>query len=206
MKQIRKLGIVLAVLVTGFVAALPFQRGDRSSGTTGKASPKDLVLRRHVKLQIGPRGNETQGVVRDRAAATPKVSKPAVIRSRPATRPARLSTQPPAPVLSDQFRRLDEGSASTRADAVSPRGSKQSGSARRHVLKVPAPRVPSDSVMVRHLIVDGDSLPELAERYLGDSRLHMELFEFNRDVLVSPDVLPIGQEIKVPFGAKSQQP
>jgi nucleoid-associated protein YgaU len=70
----------------------------------------------------------------------------------------------------------------------------------------PGPTRDEGTVMVWHRIVDGDSLPELAERYLGDRQRYRELFEFNRDVLASPDVLPIGQKIKVPFRGPSRQP
>lgn len=51
-----------------------------------------------------------------------------------------------------------------------------------------------------HRIVDGDSLESLAKRYLGDSRLAGALFRANRDVLSDPDLLPIGQRIKIPRG------
>lgn len=49
-----------------------------------------------------------------------------------------------------------------------------------------------------HTIVDGDSLPRLAQRYLNDPRRSDEIFALNRDVLTSPDLLPIGVELKVP--------
>jgi len=49
-----------------------------------------------------------------------------------------------------------------------------------------------------HTIVDGDSLPALAQRYLGSAERYPELFEANRDVLSSPDVLPIGTRLVIP--------
>jgi len=49
-----------------------------------------------------------------------------------------------------------------------------------------------------HRIVDGDSLPALAERYLGSADRYPELFEANREVLSSPDVLPIGTRLLIP--------
>ena len=48
-----------------------------------------------------------------------------------------------------------------------------------------------------HKIVDGDTLARLAERYLGSSDRQMEIFETNRDVLSSPDLLPIGVELNI---------
>jgi nucleoid-associated protein YgaU len=49
-----------------------------------------------------------------------------------------------------------------------------------------------------HKIVDGDTLPGLAQRYLGRGDRYQELFECNRDVLKNPEILPIGAELRIP--------
>lgn len=49
-----------------------------------------------------------------------------------------------------------------------------------------------------HKIVNGDSLPALARRYLGSENRATDIFEANRDVLSSPDALPLGIELKIP--------
>ncbi|MCR4415838.1 MAG: LysM peptidoglycan-binding domain-containing protein, partial [Thermoguttaceae bacterium] len=49
-----------------------------------------------------------------------------------------------------------------------------------------------------HKIADGDTLAGLAERYLGDPSRAGEIYRANRDVLASPDALPIGRELKIP--------
>lgn len=49
-----------------------------------------------------------------------------------------------------------------------------------------------------HVVVDGDSLERLAGRYLDDPHRGAEIYNLNRDVLTSPDVLPIGVELKIP--------
>lgn len=49
-----------------------------------------------------------------------------------------------------------------------------------------------------HKIVDGDTLPALAERYLGSAARAGEIFTANRDVLLDPELLPIGAELKIP--------
>jgi nucleoid-associated protein YgaU len=49
-----------------------------------------------------------------------------------------------------------------------------------------------------HIIVDGDSLAKLAERYLNDPQRANEIYELNRTLLSHPDVLPIGAEITIP--------
>ena len=50
----------------------------------------------------------------------------------------------------------------------------------------------------RHQIADGDTLPRIAERYLGSSDYWQALYAYNRDVLKDPDVLPIGAELRIP--------
>ena len=49
-----------------------------------------------------------------------------------------------------------------------------------------------------HKIVDGDSLALFAQRYLGSASRAMEIYEANRNVLVHPEILPIGTELKIP--------
>ncbi len=49
-----------------------------------------------------------------------------------------------------------------------------------------------------HVVADGDSLPEIAERYLRDASRAREIYNLNRDVLNSPDLLPIGAELRIP--------
>jgi hypothetical protein len=56
--------------------------------------------------------------------------------------------------------------------------------------------------LVRHKIADGDTLSKLAATYLDGSDRYLEIFELNRDVLTSPDLLPIGRELKIPRRAK----
>jgi nucleoid-associated protein YgaU len=49
-----------------------------------------------------------------------------------------------------------------------------------------------------HIIVDGDSLPKLADRYLGDPSRGQEIFLANQGILTDPDLLPIGVELTIP--------
>lgn len=63
----------------------------------------------------------------------------------------------------------------------------------------------SDESVQRHKIVDGDTLNSLAERYLGSADRYLEIYEANRDVLPSVQLLPIGAEVKILPG-RSQAP
>lgn len=49
-----------------------------------------------------------------------------------------------------------------------------------------------------HRVRDGDTLSELARRYLGRRERFLEIFEANRDKLATPDLLPIGKELRIP--------
>jgi nucleoid-associated protein YgaU len=56
----------------------------------------------------------------------------------------------------------------------------------------------------KHKIVDGDTLPLLAERYLGSASRAMEIYQANRDVLSDPGILRIGAELKIPQADREQ--
>ncbi len=60
-----------------------------------------------------------------------------------------------------------------------------------------------EGVAQTHKITDGDTLPALAQAYLGDAGRAREIFEANRDVLANPEILPIGRELKIPAGRPS---
>jgi hypothetical protein len=62
----------------------------------------------------------------------------------------------------------------------------------------PPQPIVAPSVPKIHRIVDGDTLPKLAQRYLRDAGRGDEIFALNRDVLSNPELLPIGAELKVP--------
>ncbi len=62
---------------------------------------------------------------------------------------------------------------------------------------MPAVARPADGPQV-HKIVDGDTLADLAARYLGSAARAMEIFQANRDVLADPELLPIGVELTIP--------
>lgn len=53
---------------------------------------------------------------------------------------------------------------------------------------------------VTHTIADGDTLSRLAGQYLGSSERYLEIYEANRELLASPDLLPIGKVLKIPLG------
>jgi nucleoid-associated protein YgaU len=57
-----------------------------------------------------------------------------------------------------------------------------------------------------HRIVDGDTLTKLAAEYLGSSDRYLEIYAINRDILNSPDLLPIGKTLKIPATDSHPEP
>jgi len=49
-----------------------------------------------------------------------------------------------------------------------------------------------------HEVVKGDTLSKIAEKYYGDSSLYPQIFEANKDVLKDPNVIQIGQKLRIP--------
>jgi len=61
-----------------------------------------------------------------------------------------------------------------------------------------ASKTPSTAPPRKHRIVEGDTLPRLAEKYLGSRDRYLELFQLNSEVLFDPRLIPIGVEIVIP--------
>jgi nucleoid-associated protein YgaU len=61
-----------------------------------------------------------------------------------------------------------------------------------------APEQAQGEHLLRHRIVEGDTLRQLAAQYLGDRERYLELYEANQDVLFHPRLLPIGIDIVIP--------
>jgi phage tail protein X len=68
----------------------------------------------------------------------------------------------------------------------------------------PKPKAERKVSFALHRIADGDTLSSLALRYLGSSKRFSVIFEANRDRLQSPDLLPIGTELRIPVPASSE--
>lgn len=62
-----------------------------------------------------------------------------------------------------------------------------------------APAASVTDSYVAHTIADGDTLSRLAGQYLGRTDRYLEIYELNRDILASPDLLPIGKTLRIPL-------
>jgi nucleoid-associated protein YgaU len=44
----------------------------------------------------------------------------------------------------------------------------------------------------------GDSLSKIAKQFYGDASMYMKIFEANKDQLKNPDLIQIGQKLRIP--------
>ena len=49
-----------------------------------------------------------------------------------------------------------------------------------------------------HEVKKGDTLSKIAEKYYGDASLYKQIFEANRDILTDPNLIKIGQKLRIP--------
>jgi nucleoid-associated protein YgaU len=52
-----------------------------------------------------------------------------------------------------------------------------------------------------HVIAKGETLSALAKRYYGDGNAYPRIFEANREVIQDPDLIFVGQKIRMPKAA-----
>jgi nucleoid-associated protein YgaU len=61
----------------------------------------------------------------------------------------------------------------------------------------PKPTDPYDATQW-HEVVAGDTLSKIALKYYGDASLYPTIFEANRDQLKNPDLIKVGQKLRIP--------
>jgi len=49
-----------------------------------------------------------------------------------------------------------------------------------------------------HEVKKGDTLSKISERYYGDGSLYMKIFEANRNILKDPNLIKVGQKLRIP--------
>ncbi len=49
-----------------------------------------------------------------------------------------------------------------------------------------------------HVVQKGDTLSHLAKHYYGKASLYMKIFEANKDVLKDPNLIKVGQKLRIP--------
>lgn len=68
----------------------------------------------------------------------------------------------------------------------------------RLVEKPAATAAPAPAPEVWHEVVRGDTLSALAKKYYGSAGRYMRIFEANRDQLSDPNLIRVGQKLRIP--------
>jgi hypothetical protein len=175
----------IGVLGLGWCAALPFQTtSPPASEPPARPATSDLVLQpRDVALEVSLPSDVSPAVGLSSAPRQEAAGDRPLVRPQPILRegmPPQMAAHYPA----------ESGDWS--AGRVAPASSTESPAA----VDETAP-----AAARLHRITDGDTLPDLAEKYLGRSDRYLELYEANRRILAGPDLLPIGAELLIPSPA-----
>jgi LysM repeat protein len=59
-------------------------------------------------------------------------------------------------------------------------------------------KVAKTDILGMHTVVSGDTLSKLAKQYLGQPGSYMKIFEANKDQLKDPNVIKVGQKLRIP--------
>lgn len=170
MRLSARIGIVLAIAGAAIAAAIPFRKSAAPSQTPQTA-----------RLPIERRLNAGHESWQGRFQAAPLQTEPLGTLSLSGD-----GGSASVPELSPKYHRISPVGALLNATELPPEEEP-------NLLDTGAP-----ARALTHKITDGDTLSRLAEHYWGDATLANKLFEANRDVLQSPDLLPLGRVLKIP--------
>jgi nucleoid-associated protein YgaU len=168
-----KVAVIFGVLVIAIIAALTFKR--EKGPPTGPATPRSpiTVNKPVVESPFDERLSRLTGDIQN--APSPRTSGaviPVDLDTPPPPLPERFTREPSPDLPKPAPFSFDED---TLDDEAGPR---------------------------KHRVRDGDTLENLAERFLGDATRAQELLEANRESIANPELLPIGAELVIP-AAKS---
>ncbi len=208
MRTEQKLKWLAGVLFLGVLGALPFQRTRpvRTRGQQAK-SPAHLTVRRGPVVLSVPSAPQTRAL--ESPASVPRKS------SRHNAQIAMRESTPP-PSFESSYRSLASRSGFGRRtwrilkdpantlSGISPsrdieadqvgdalEGAAAGSSSGRKEEEEPI-------VWRVHRLKDGDTLANLAQRYLKDARYAELLLKLNQDLITQPEILPLGVEIRIP--------
>lgn len=175
--RVQRLLLAAGVLAAGLCAAWPFRlQAPALLLATSGPQVADVAFRRpDVTLEVSLASEPSPAAGLEEDAGT-GLDNAAVTFDQPLPRPDLESTGP-APQLSADFGPTE---------------------APRNVVWKPARPASLPTPPRQHRITDGDSLEQLAIRYLGSRERAGEIYEMNRDVLASSDLLPLGRIIRIP--------
>lgn len=201
---ISRLLAAAGVLCAGALAALPFrQPHSRTPPPSLAPAPIALTLRRdEIVLFASPQAEVSPATNLEAIAKSSDQQPPdRALQPQPARRTFELTNLAPPPPLPINFQ-------PTSASEPSPPGNWRPISREPPPLPRPATRGVAARRPRTYRLRDGDTLENVAERYLNSAARAMEIFDANREVLARPDLLPVGKTIVIPpkLAAEGLQP
>lgn len=178
----KKLVVVATVLTTGVAAAL-FFRKDASPENSWQVGPVESPFRRRVESRVEADSAWARSTADGAARLVPSATTAAIEQplGPGEAQPSFQRSYNPVGALLEPVQNIPEEPPAAAVPQGAPAG-------------FSGPQV--------HRITDGDTLSRLAERYLGRSERYLEIYNANRDVLASPDLLPIGATLRIPQGGQ----
>ena len=101
-----------------------------------------------------------------------------------------------APTLGVKTRVISEFNSRVDADNVLNRITIAAGAAPKDAAAKAAPALPAEFEWYE--VQKGDTLSALAKRFYGKASQYMKIFEANKDVLTNPDLIKVGQKLRIP--------
>jgi len=181
---------VTGVLCAGVCAAWPFRQPQQRPAARPAAAPLELTLRRADVVLLASPHAESSPAVNLEAIANAQVNRPRSDQPAAIKRTFELTNLTPPPPLPIAFQP---------SSASEPPPGGQWRPISRWAPVAAAPRPPDRRQQPRpYRLRDGDTLENIAERFLGSPTRAADIYDANRDVLPQPDLLPVGKTIILP--------
>lgn len=211
MSRDKILGLALGILVLGFTGAFCFRPEKRADDPIPRLNNPARLDRQIAEKSVMPYLTGVEGVEANANSADanpasrtvdqpPLWQKPAFLGqdqgrdTRPADSPA-VSQAPPDPIPPIQVDTL--GQNHNTAWQPPPKRSEPSP---------PQTQQPATYTKRTHRVERGETLSELAVKYLGSSARYMEIYEANSDILANPHNLRPGMIIRIPAPQTAKGP
>ena len=186
MKKAFRVFLALAILSGGTGIALLYRLESTATAPESAAGESQEVLHQGERATDSIAADpphldgSSDGIARPSAPGTEHQLTPGLVQQ----------SAPPAPPVEGYPSRRSSSTAAGERDGL------------RSSVRPPATSRPART----HKIVDGDTLQEIARKYLGSASLAGDIFEANRAKLADPALLPIGVELTIPSGVQKTTP
>ena len=211
MSRDKILGLALGILVLGFTGAFCFRPEQPSEDPIPELNDPAKLDRRIAEGSVMPYLTGVEGVEQSAASPAARESagqaddrpplwqKPDFLREKPdsAAQPSgssSMSQAPPDPIPPIDVDTFGHNTA-WQPSSKQPAAGQPMTTSR-----------PATYTKRTHRVERGETLSELAGRYLGSSARYMELYEANSDVLASPHNLRPGMVIRIPDPQAARRP